>query len=111
MKQKLNVKLIKSGSENDILTRLIANMNEGKAQISPRDLEGYLTTRNATYPTISNCKLVKDEDEPNTYHVSENGGFDFTMSLEWVEIHELPEVDKGIEEELNPEDDLKEVFN
>lgn len=108
MKQvKLNVKLIKAGSENDVITRLIANCNEGqsKAQISPRDLEGYLNVRNGTYPTITNCKLVKDEEESNTYHVSEDGGKTFTLSLEWVEVHEL------VPSEPATADDLKDIFN
>lgn len=91
MKKKINVKLIKSGSENDAITRLIANCNEGqeKAQISARDLEGYLNTRNAMYPTVTNNKLVKDEEESNTFHISEDGGKSFTMSIEFVEVREL----------------------
>lgn len=110
--KKLNVKLFKSGSENDALTRLISNYNEGieKAQITPRDIEGYLLTRNAIFSSINNYKLVKDETNPNTYNISEDGGKTFTISIEWAEIYSLddvseplngmPEVDREIENEL-----------
>ena len=109
MSKKLNVKLIKSGSENDILTRWIANYNEGneKALISPRDLEGYLNTRNAVYPTIGNLKLVVDHSEPNTYHISEDGGKTFTMTIKWTEVYELSET--TINEVLNS-NDLEDVL-
>jgi hypothetical protein len=40
------------------------------------------------YPIIHNLQLVKDETEPNTYHISEDGGKTFTMSIEWAEIYE-----------------------
>lgn len=90
MKKKLNVRLHKAGSENNSLTRLIANYNEGKSQISPRDLEGYFMVMNGIYTNIGNYLLVKDT-EPNTYHVSEDGGETFTMTIEWVEVFELVE--------------------
>ena len=111
MQKKLNVKLMKSGSENDVITRMIANYNQGKVDCSPRDLEGYLITRNAMFPTINNYKLVKDNEEPNTYHVSEDRGKTFTLSIEWVEVFELPEVDEEIETELaGSNDDLKNIL-
>ena len=107
MNKKLNVRLMKSGSENDAITRLIANYNEGqyKAQISPRDLEGYLATRNGIFPVTCDLKLVKDELEPNVYHISEDGGKSFTMSLEWVEIFEIDDL-KGVFEPQGNDEEL-----
>lgn len=109
--QKINVKLLKYGGENDVITRMIANMNDANVAVSPRDLEGYLNVRNVAFPFTCNYAIVKDTEEPNTYHLSEDGGKTFTMSLEWIEIYVLPENDKQIEAELNVADDLREVFN
>lgn len=117
IKKKINLAILKSGEENSLITKMIANYNEGieKSIISPRDLEGYLNFRNALWPTVTFLKLVKDEDEPNTFHVSEDGGKTFTLSLEWAETYTLetspddvtealkgmPEPDSEIEKELN----------
>ena len=89
MKQKINVVIRKQGKENEALYRMIANMNEGLAEFSARDLEGFLVCQKAAFPGISPYSFVKDEAEPNIYHVSEDGGKTFTLSLEWVEIVEL----------------------
>lgn len=96
MKKKLNVSIYKRGTENDNILRLVANYNEGIADISPRDLEGYLATTKAIYPNVTHpINLIKGE-EPNCYHVSEDGGKTFTLSLEWAEIYELSMDTEGL---------------
>jgi hypothetical protein len=102
--KKINVKILKSGGQSGKILETISYMNEGKDSFSPRDLEGYCNvTRiwlNSSYPGLT---LVKDTDEPNTFHISEDGGKTFTLSLEWVEVRELSPV--------NDPDDMKNVLN
>lgn len=96
MKKKLNVSIYKSGSENDWILKMVANYNEGISDFSPRDLEGYFKCSLATFPTIKKgLQLIKGE-EPNCYHVSEDGGKTFTLSLEWAEIYELSMDTEGL---------------
>lgn len=104
MKQKINVVIHKTGSNNGFILECTGETNAGKAQFSPRDLEGYLNMKKAFTPmSAEGYKLLKDETEPNTFHVSEDGGKTFTLSLEWVEVHNL--------ETPVSNDDLKDVFN
>ena len=91
MKKQINVKLLKYGSENDVITKMIANYNEGKVEATPRDIEGYMITRNCMYPTLFDFKLVKSDEPGEVYHISEDGGKTFTLTMDWVEVHELIE--------------------
>jgi len=86
MKQKIKVDILKHGSENQYLLKAVARMNEGLCSFSIRDLEGYFAVENAKY----NNKLVLISEE-GYCHVSEDGGDTFTLTLEWVEVHELVE--------------------
>jgi hypothetical protein len=111
MQKKLNVKINKTGQTNAVLLDVIARYNEGKCDFSARDVEGWLTIQKAYLPfTLPDALLVMDSKEGNTYHISEDGGKTFTLTIEWLEIYSLPEVDKEIEEELTPVDDLKNVL-
>lgn len=87
--QKINVKIQKNGIESEVLLRLVGNVNAGKAGVSVRDLEGYFATRFSMFPMLDKTILVKDIEEPNTFHISEDGGKTFTLSMEWVEVTEL----------------------
>ena len=110
--QKINVKIHAVGSASDNILHAVGNLNSGKTDFSPRDFEGWVIFEKSYLPNSrKGLTIVKDNEEPNTYHVSEDGGKTFTMSLEWVEIYNLPEVDKDIETELSRADDLKDVFN
>lgn len=100
MKRKLSVELFKNGSENDVLTRLVANVNEGKSSIEPLDIMGYLETRKATYPTVSDYKY---KEEGYTLYISEDGGKSYTMAITWKEVYEL-------ELQNEQENDLKDVL-
>lgn len=91
MKQQINVKIRKSGSENGTVLRMIGHMNEGIKEFSARDLEGYFNCRNACYPNAINGNLIKGEEKGEVYHVWEKG--EITLSLEWVELHELEPVE------------------
>jgi hypothetical protein len=104
-KNKLNVVIHKTGTANNNLLDSIGNYNEGKIDFSPRDLEGWFTVEKAYLPTTrkDHC-LIKDETEPNLYHVSEDGGKSYTLSIEWVEVYE-------IQSEPATADDLKDIFN
>lgn len=89
MKKKINVVIHKAGSDSDKFVRLIGRYNEGHSDLSVPDIEGFINTYNVMWHPVSSLKIVKDETEPNTYHISEDGGNTFTMSLEFVEIFEL----------------------
>jgi hypothetical protein len=115
MKKKINVKIHKNGDTSRVLLDSIGTMNEGKVIFSARDVEGYINIQKAFTPTMGKgyC-IIPDKDEPNTYHISEDGGKTFTLSLEWVEVMELqndadditeslngmPDIDREIEKEL-----------
>lgn len=90
MKQKINVVIHRNGSTSAKILDIIGAMNEGKANFSPRDLEGHFAIERAWMTTANKgLTLVKDTEESNTYHVSEDGGKSFTLSLEWMEVREL----------------------
>lgn len=90
MKQKINVVFHKLGTESESVIRMIANMNEGSVQFSPRDLEGYFNCRKASFVlALRDICLVKDATDPNVYHISEDGGKTFILSLEWIDVYEL----------------------
>lgn len=89
MKKKINVAILKSGSENSAILQMIGYMNEGEKQFSARDMEGYLNCRVAQYPSVSDYSFTKSDEQGEVYHVSEDGGKTFTLTLEWIEVHEL----------------------
>lgn len=86
MKQKIKVEIHKMGSENDFITRLVASVNSGKAQLSMNSLMGYIDTRQAAWADISNLSY---KQSGNRLVISEDENATFTLSLEWVEVHEL----------------------
>lgn len=100
MQKKLNVKIWKNGSESEVLLRLVGNVNEGKGDVSVRDLEGYIATRKAMFPSVYEGLAISPDTEPNTYNISEDGGKTFTMQIEFVEIHELEPVPTITQTEL-----------
>lgn len=93
MKTKINVEIHKNGSENDVILKAISNHNEGLCNILLNDVAGYIHTRKAMYPTIH--KYHTDSGE-NNLHISEDGGKTLTLSLQWVEVHELNESEAGL---------------
>ena len=97
MTKKINVLIHKNGRESAMLLDCIGSMNEGKTSFSPRDVEGYINMKSAYLPATSkgHC-LIKDETEPNTYHISEDGGKTFTLSIEWVEVFSIDDVSKPL---------------
>jgi hypothetical protein len=113
-KKKLNIDINKVGSNNSFILECIGEYNAGKAEFSPRDLEGYLNMKKAFTPlSAAGYCMVKDELDANTYHISEDGAETFTLSIEWAEIHQIHKTDEEIEKELQglPLDDLDGIFD
>lgn len=108
MKTKISVEIHKNGTENDVLLRMIANINQGRVKDIPTkaDIISYLTVRNSIWPISHEFSHQVDEEY---LHISEDGGKTFTLSLEWKEVAEISELDEEIENELSNADDLKNV--
>lgn len=103
MKQKINVVIHKTGSENSFILDCIGQLNSGKSLFTIRDLEGYLNMKKSFLPYLGKgyC-IVKDTEQSNTWHISEDSAGSYTLSLEFVEVYELqPET-----ENLPPDYDL-----
>lgn len=93
MKKTIKVQLHKSGSENDFLTRLVANVNEGKGEVSIWEILGYISCEKAAFPSIkSGLGAYYHPENNNIMNISEDGGKTFTMTLEFCEVYEI---DKG----------------
>lgn len=88
MKKSIKVQIYKTGTDSDVILRLIGNYNEGKGDVSPRDIEGYFAVSRLAFPYTKSSSLVKG-DSDSEWHISEDGGKTFTMSLEWCIVHEL----------------------
>lgn len=98
MKHKLSIEIYKPGSENDVITRMVANYNDGGPKVTAEDIKGYLRVRMATYPSSSNYSW---EIIGNHMRISEDGGKSCTLTLIWKEVYELAEVATS--------DDLKDI--
>lgn len=105
---KINVDIHKSGSENDLLLRMVANINEGKVKDVPNknDVISYMAVRNAMFPLSSVLSFQVDE---HYLHISEDNGKTFTLTLEWKEVAELSPIDKEIDDELTTANDLQNI--
>lgn len=90
MKEKIGVEIHKNGSENDVLLRMVGNVNESGVKISPENIAAYLMVRNAMFPILFKFSFKQDK---NSFHISEDGGETFTLSLTWKEVEELAPVD------------------
>ena len=111
MTKKLNVKIHKGGDNNRVILDCIGSYNAGKVHFTARDLEGWLQVQRAFLPGIgAKYCLIKDVTESDVYHVSEDGET-FTISLEWVEVHELQPNESDIKSMLHNPDDLENLFN
>ncbi|MGH2566026.1 MAG: hypothetical protein ACRDE5_16025 [Ginsengibacter sp.] len=95
MQKKLNVSIYKNGTDSAFILDCVGGYNERKAEFSPRDVEGYINMRKAFIPTLLNDYCLIKGEEPNCYHVSEDGGKTLTLSLEWAEIYELVHDSEG----------------
>jgi len=99
MKSKIQVVIHKQGSENENLLRMVANHNEGTAQIDLSDIVGYMYAKKAMFPTVSNYRVYNDN---GTLNISEDNGESFTLSLTFVELHELqPETPQDTNQAAN----------
>ena len=101
MKKKLNVKILKNGSESPDILRIIGSHNGGEVPICLEDLISWGQCRRALYPLGNNGLAIERTDTESTLSVTEDGGETFTMLIEEVEINELAE---------NKADDLKGLF-
>lgn len=106
MRTKISIEIHKAGSENDVLTRMVATVNEGRAQISMGEIAAYLNVRNAIYPTIHKFASMPED---GSLLISEDGGKTYTITLTWKEVHELSDTEKEIQQELETADDIKNV--
>ena len=88
MKRKINVKIHKHSSDNETVLKCVGNMNDGRASFSARDLEGYFAIQNAKYPTLP-VTFIKSDEPGEVYHISEDDGKSFILTLEWVEVYDL----------------------
>ena len=118
MKRKIKVTIHKHASENDFILRAIGNMNEGNIPFSSVDLIGYLKMRKAYLPSANGGYLWRSPDS-DILAISEDGGKSLSLTLEWVEVHELSPADEEIEKELQGGnglaqretiDDMKDVW-
>ena len=92
MKKKINVQLHKNGENSRFLLDCIGAYNAGKCNFSARDLEGYIAMQKAYLPvTGKGFGLIKWEEKPNTYLLTDDGGETFVMTIEFAETYELKE--------------------
>lgn len=104
MTKKIKVDILREGSNNSGVLAMVAANNAGTLDISKSDIIGFLTWRKVEYPAMNKeltFRTRRNEDYSELY-IYEDGKDRPTLSLTWVEVHELA---------TNP-DDLKDVkFN
>lgn len=108
MTHKIKVEIYKPGEHTEFILKVVAVNNSGVREIGPLALQAYLQVRAAVYNSTI-CDLAVLEDMK--LHISSDGGKTYSLTLEWVEVHELSEIEKEINSELEHKnaDDLKGV--
>ena len=87
MKIKFKVEINSNGSDLTSIITMIANHNEGIANINNDVIASYILAKNAQYPSFK-IKLKNDGD---TLHVSEDDGKTWYLSIQECEVLELNE--------------------
>lgn len=106
-KTKIGVEIHKTGKLNAELLQIVSAHNEGIIDMSaPYSLIGYIRGTKGKYPDLhKNADLIMDEtgsDIADTWHVTEDNGKTFTLTLTWKEVSELDLADNT--------DDIKDVL-
>lgn len=93
-KTRFYIDYLQQGQHNEAIGKMVAAHNSGKAHITLRDIEGYLTCRRAEYPSLYGRTGSTYIDETGTkndhiLHVTEDGET-WTLTIECREIDTLP---------------------
>jgi hypothetical protein len=97
-KTKFKVDILKSGTYNSPILKMIASHNEGRVLLSIPDFISYNILEKAQFPASANLFEIERDvfDEQTKFNVSEDGGKTFTLTIEEIEIHELADDLKDI---------------
>ena len=94
MKKRLNVTILKMGSESGAILEIIAANNGGQVPICLDDLVSWGQCRKALYPLANKGFQIEKNEEGFNVTVSEDGGQTYTLIIEEIELHELAENEK-----------------
>jgi hypothetical protein len=96
-KTQLNVRILKTGSENKNLLQIIAACNEGLVKISLEDLISYGICQQALYPGANKNTYIERmsddeaEEDYNCLRVTEDNGKSWTLIIQEITVEELKE--------------------
>ena len=90
-KIKFKPDLHKEGDETDNIIRIIAAHNSGNNPVSLIDIQSYMSCRKAILPISGKGYFAtRPADNENILHISEDGGETWTLTIEEIEVEELP---------------------
>lgn len=89
MKHKIKLDIHSMGEHTEYIIKAIAAHNSGLRTITPLDLETYLRVRDAIFPNSANDLAHVNSDKDWIVRISRDKGKTYSLTLEWIEVHEL----------------------
>ena len=99
MKKRLKIDFLKTGAENENLTKIVASHNGGKCPVSLDDIASWLWCERGRWPSVNleaDKYAKREETEPNKLFITEDGGKTFTCIIEEIEVNELADDLNGL---------------
>lgn len=89
MRYKIKVEVHNLGEHTEDIIKAIAANNAGIRTITPLDIQSYLKVRDATFPNSSNDLAYVTSDKDWIVNISSDKEKTYSLTLCWVEVHEL----------------------
>lgn len=100
MKYKIKIDIHSMGEHTEYIIKAIAAHNSGLRAITPLDLETYLRVRDAIFPNSTNDLAYINSDKDWIINISSDKEKTYSITLCWIEVHELSELEKERVEEM-----------